>query len=307
MVQGDVIAFNSASLHQQAVAQEFVLLTFKIKYKTEFGECLSIIGESETTGQWTDFGKGMMEWTEGHWWKITFEIDPKQPFMYKYVVLDHASRKPKHWEQGINRICDPQFIPRSSNFGNCLEPVIDEWEHFTVTFSIYMPTSNVVTQYMRINGQTEKLGDWNKGRGPIKMQIGASRRWLTGEIIQPWELKNVRFTHSQMPEKLVYKYSKYDSISDVTIWEREPSRELKILSPDQYKAYKRNLELAQGFAPSQSASESTVLEWRNVNEVFLVNGHIEKSDANFVGDLNFQKIGEERIFIGPYPMTEEDI
>ena len=182
----------------------------------------------------------------------------------------------------MNRICDPQYIPRSSTFGNCFEPVVDEWEHFTVTFSIYMPTNNVRTQYMRINGQTERLGEWNKGRGPIKMDIGASRRWLTGEIIQPWELKNVRFNHSQMPEKLFYKYSKYDSTRDVTIWEREPSRELKILPPYQYKAYK-----TQALAANQSLSESSVLEWKNVNEVFLVNGHIEKSDANFVGDLNF--------------------
>ena len=41
-----------------------------------------------------------------------------------------------------------------------------------------------------------------------------------------------------MPEKLFYKYSKYDSTRDVTIWEREPSRELKILPPYYYKAYK---------------------------------------------------------------------
>ena len=52
---------------------------------------------------------------------------------------------------------------------------------------------------------------------------------------------------------------------------------------------------------------SSTLEWRNVNNVFLVNGHIEKSDANFVGDLTFQKIGDEPIFIGPYPQTELDI
>ena len=44
-----------------------------------------------------------------------------------------------------------------------------------------------------------------------------------------------------------------------------------------------------------------------MNDVFLVNGHIEKSDANFVGNLSFQRIGDEHIFIGPYPMTEDDI
>jgi len=44
-----------------------------------------------------------------------------------------------------------------------------------------------------------------------------------------------------------------------------------------------------------------------VSEVYLVNGHIEKSDANFVDSLSFDKIGEERIFIGPYPQTPDDV
>jgi hypothetical protein len=46
--------------------------------------------------------------------------------------------------------------------------------------------------------------------------------------------------------------------------------------------------------------------WRNVNRVFLVNGHVEKADANFVGGLTFDLIGDTNIFIGPYPQLEED-
>jgi hypothetical protein len=46
--------------------------------------------------------------------------------------------------------------------------------------------------------------------------------------------------------------------------------------------------------------------WRNVDKVFIVNGHIEKADANFVGGLSFDKIGTTKIFIGPYPQLEED-
>jgi len=41
--------------------------------------------------------------------------------------------------------------------------------------------------------------------------------------------------------------------------------------------------------------------WRNVDKVFVVNGHVEKADANFVGGLSFDKIGDTGIFIGPYP------
>jgi hypothetical protein len=31
--------------------------------------------------------------------------------------------------------------------------------------------------------------------------------------------------------------------------------------------------------------------WRNVEKVFIVNGHVEKADANFVGGLSFDEIG----------------
>ena len=117
--------------------------------------------------------------------------------MYKYIVLDHATFSPKRWESGRNRICDPEFIPRISEFDSTkLEPMVDEWEHFTVTFSVYLPTSDPSTQFLRINGGTEHLGDWNKGEGPITMQVGASRRWLTGEYVQPWEMKKLRYSHS---------------------------------------------------------------------------------------------------------------
>ena len=44
----------------------------------------------------------------------------------------------------------------------------------------------------------------------------------------------------------------------------------------------------------------------NVDEAFIVNGHVEKTDANFVGGLTFDQIGESNIFIGPYPQIEED-
>ena len=44
-----------------------------------------------------------------------------------------------------------------------------------------------------------------------------------------------------------------------------------------------------------------------MDEVAIVNGVIEKADANFVGELYFDKIGNTKIWLGPYPQTPEDI
>lgn len=41
--------------------------------------------------------------------------------------------------------------------------------------------------------------------------------------------------------------------------------------------------------------------------VFIVNGHVEKADANFVGNMRFDQIGNTSIWLGPYPQTESDI
>jgi len=47
-------------------------------------------------------------------------------------------------------------------------------------FSIYYPLKDEVNEYMRINGDLEKLGLWNKGTGPVRMSKGKEITWLTG-------------------------------------------------------------------------------------------------------------------------------
>jgi len=88
---------------------------------------------------------------------------------------------------------------------------------------------------MRINGETEKLGNWNKGVGAINLQKGAEVTWLTGEKVKPWVMERVRFSAVTFPQRLVYKYSLRDTTKDTIVWEREPSRVLQIRDPSDYQ------------------------------------------------------------------------
>jgi hypothetical protein len=88
------------------------------------------------------------------------------------------------------------------------------------------------------------------------------------------------------PRNIKYKYLVRNDKKDTNVGEREPSRALKILDPNDYQG-----ELGK--------AGSNV--WRNVENAFIVNGHVEMSDANFVGGFTFDKIGSTNIFIGPYP------
>lgn len=48
-----------------------VAITFAIKYKTEFGQIVSIVGDHKKIGKWTDLSIGSMKWSEGDIWKVT--------------------------------------------------------------------------------------------------------------------------------------------------------------------------------------------------------------------------------------------
>jgi len=115
--------------------------------------------------------------------------------------------------------------------------------------------------------------------------------WLTGEKVRLWELK-LRLSTVNTPLHFCYKYSIRNERNDTYVWEREPSRVVHIKEPSEYKG---------------ELGEAGSTKWRNVNDVFLVNGYINKSDANFVGGLSFDKIADLGIFIGPYPQIEEDV
>ncbi len=80
---------------------------------------------------------------------------------------------------------------------------------------------------------------------------------------------------------------------DSAIWEREPNRKLKILT-----------ELT--FLEDENDYREELQKIGREVEI-LTNSKIVKFDINFVSSLKFDKIGDFKIFIGPYPQNEEDI
>lgn len=110
-------------------------------------------------------------------------------------------------------------------------------------------------------------------------------------MVCPYEFK-VQYNMEKLPKRLKYKYSIHDNTKDRTVWEREPTRELQLLDPTEYRG---------------ELGEQRSNLWRNVFPVHIVNGHIEKADANFVGNMRFDQIGKTKIWLGPYPQKEDDI
>lgn len=102
-------------------------LTLRIKYETNLGESMSIIGDIEELGNWKNF-KCHMTWTEGHVWVLRdLPIKEKSIFNYKYVLMKDG--KPQTWEKGQNRIADLRLLQKTGTSVNSVE-IHDEWQAF---------------------------------------------------------------------------------------------------------------------------------------------------------------------------------
>ena len=94
------------SLHSLAQSEKDTRysITFKIQYKTEFGDSLYVVGSIEELGCWNTLKCGL-KWTENHLWvSEPIQILSSSFFKYKYVIVN--TNHQKTWEQGPNRIGD---------------------------------------------------------------------------------------------------------------------------------------------------------------------------------------------------------
>jgi len=95
-----------------------------------------------------------------------------------------------------------------------------------------------------------------------------------------------------LPNEIIYSYSKSDEKGTTVVNERDPSRSMIIQAPDSYK----------GELGVQSS-----IQFKNQQKVWIVNGVIDKADGNFLGGLFFDKIGDTNVWMGTYPLFETDI
>merc|ERR1712113_536814 len=143
---------------------------------------------------------------------------------------------------------------------------------------------------MNIDGVTERL----RGQSSIQMQSTESQKWPANDAQQTWELPKVRYSQSVALDKLSYKYSVRDDDREETIWESNPVRELKILPSELYKTFK-----TQARRDGALLSMADQLEWQNMSQVFLVNGHIEKTDTDCQVSLAASEDGQGQFNCSP--------
>ena len=114
----------------------------RVRYETRPGQKLYVMGSIPELGGWKEF-KCCMKWTEDHYWiSDNLSIKSASYFQYKYAVKDDKEQD-SIWELGIDRIADLAILPAVSDPQDPQVKSVelhDEWEHFTVKFSIFYPS-----------------------------------------------------------------------------------------------------------------------------------------------------------------------
>jgi hypothetical protein len=144
-------------------------LYLKIYYKCPANTSIAISGSIEGVGNWKDFTE--LIWTAGDIWVTKDPIFSQVHFFrYKYVLFNKNEKKLISWERGVDRIADMEIlepldrVPNTNRIvqrelgGKPLSTVEidDEWEEFTVVFSVSHPSTDGNDQ-MVLDGNIKEI------------------------------------------------------------------------------------------------------------------------------------------------------
>ena len=259
-----------------------VAFLISIHYETRLDEEIYILGNISDFGNWKE-KKYKMGFSHGYIWKTKFIMKKSDPcIQYKFVCI---SKSYKRWEKGPNRLLCPYNLENLPKTSSGLYELNLVWNHFHVNFNLYYPLK-APNSIMRL-GFLE--GFKQNTKKPIEMEFNQDKIMIknNNRLSGIWSV-TIPISTSIINKNyldLEYRYSLFNLINNTAIWEREPNRKLRILLSEE-KVDKEKDPQAQCF--------------------LLKNSKLEFIDVNFVATLDFDKIGDFNIYIGPYPQTEQD-
>ena len=265
----------------------YIYFQIQIKYETKLGEKIYIYGNNTDFGNWKP--KFNLNWSPGHIWKKDYKIlKSSNCIEFKFVCHSNSFDK---WEEGGNRLLCPRNLHGLSKTTDGKYILDFIWNHFKINFNIHYEPPNQDT-YMQISGAPNSLTNWQKNNEkPIKMELESNKKLIAkdGNVITGfWTLTVIMRTSDKNNLDFEYRYSLYDQKKETSIWEREPNRHIHIhLTLDEMSHFNKNKI--------------------SINSYYLLtNSFLEVLDVNFISNLEFDKMGEKNIFIGPYPQSIND-
>jgi len=83
-------------------SQQNITIQFTIKYNTQFGQELLVLGSDPALGNWIWQNGKKMKYSEGGFWKLQAELPFSNKIVYKYVIINNHNPIP-YLEPGLDR------------------------------------------------------------------------------------------------------------------------------------------------------------------------------------------------------------
>ena len=219
-------------------------VTFRINYKTVWGQNLWMAGSSEALGGWNHKSAFPLTHIGNGEWEAILTFNSKDEFEYKYFIVNEDGSV--FWEGSDNRKFGP-YSSKSIEIRDFWRPQIDdESALFSKVFANVLfsrngkakilkkaKSNNVIrfslraprvapTQTMAIVGNSPALGDWNK---PVLMSDSSFPCWCA------------EFDLSEISFPIEYKYVIVDNKSGKTdIWEDGEERKIFYINGEEEKS-----------------------------------------------------------------------
>lgn len=234
--------------------QEYAV-TFKIKYTTEIGDQLYVIGDIPELGNDSNLKRHALKWTTGHIWVSEKPLVTTQPyFRYSYLMMNIDAKTVIDDQEKFKRIADLAAIgSHGENFGNDNDTetigyylqshgqtkhieIFDIWRSIKVKFTV-QHTRLEHNQSIRITGNIPELGNWNKAN-PIQLHPSQYATHNEESLIS-YEttvlIAQPDFDGVTSNFNFNYSYSIWGGVRGEHEWERDPPRQLNILKSEAYR------------------------------------------------------------------------
>lgn len=203
---------------------------FRIKFRTEYGQQMKLVGSDRHFGSWAIAKTPPMTWNDGHIWTCVLSLPVQRIYEYKYVIVDSNGATVVRWQQGNNCVLALSTEDVEVRVG-------DNWEG--------TPGAQVSSKGLGISTKEEKLLDWAEemralSKGPSSLALQHT------EALQKAEEENelVRQEASRLKSELrMVSMSRQAAERQVKELQQENRRLLSIMM-EQQNAHRSILEQA---------------------------------------------------------------
>jgi hypothetical protein len=146
------------------MSENYITFEFRIKYITNQGEEIYILGDNDDFGHWKA-KKFKLDWNENNIWKKEYKMKiNSKNIQYKFICAHNNCHDPNQfrWEDCPNRILSSTDNIQNLKRENGKYILEQFWNHFCIIFSLHYQMKSSNDSLFILGG--DGLGYWDKNK-----------------------------------------------------------------------------------------------------------------------------------------------